>query len=152
MTAGNPGETSKTGQPRRALGVDLRRHGARDGAAAEAETTARLPRPNNRQNAHLLWIGFLAGCRHGDLAVRAAGAADRLAGGASGENKRRPFAIIAGLVLTSPSSRLFGTWFLQRLGLPDDLLRNIGIGILFLVAVDAARAPAGELIEAPLAR
>jgi cytochrome c biogenesis protein CcdA len=47
-----------------------------------------------------------------------------LAGGV-GENRRRPFAIIAGLALSFLVSILFATWILDRLGLPKDLLRNI---------------------------
>ena len=55
------------------------------------------------------------------------------AGGASG-SRRRPYAIIAGLVTTFVVSLLVLTWILDRLGLPQDLLRNISIGLLFLVA------------------
>ena len=44
-----------------------------------------------------------------------------LAGGASG-GRRRPYAIIAGLVVTFLVSILFATWILDQLGLPDDLL------------------------------
>ena len=57
-----------------------------------------------------------------------------LAGGASGENRRRPFAIIAGLAVSFFVSILFAAWMLDKLGLPKDLLRNISIGLLFLIA------------------
>ena len=58
-----------------------------------------------------------------------------LAGGvAGGENRRRPFLIIAGLAVSFFVSALFATWILDKLGLPKDLLRNISIGLLFLIA------------------
>ena len=56
-----------------------------------------------------------------------------LAGGASG-GRRRPYAIIAGLVVCFLVSILFATWILDQLGLPEDLLRNISIALLFVIA------------------
>src|SRR6266511_1164535 len=74
-----------------------------------------------------------------------------LAGGASG-GRRRPYAIIAGLVVTFLVSILFAAWILDQLGLPQDLLRNISIGLLFLVAATLIVPQLGALIERPLAR
>ena len=74
-----------------------------------------------------------------------------LAGGV-GENRRRPFAIIAGLAISFFFSILFATWILDKLGLPKDLLRNISIGLLFLIAVVLVVPQVGVLIERPLAR
>ena len=54
-----------------------------------------------------------------------------LAGGASG---RKPFRIIAGLVLSFSAFTLFASWLLGKLGLPQDLLRNLAIVLLFLMA------------------
>ena len=54
-----------------------------------------------------------------------------LAGGVSG---RRPLAIVAGLVGSFTIFTLGAAWLLDLLGLPQDLLRNIAIGLLFLVA------------------
>ncbi len=73
------------------------------------------------------------------------------AGGASG-GRRRPYAIIAGLITTFVVSLLFLTWVLDKLGLPKDLLRNISIGLLFLVAATLLVPQLGRLIERPLAR
>jgi cytochrome c biogenesis protein CcdA/thiol-disulfide isomerase/thioredoxin len=74
-----------------------------------------------------------------------------LAGGV-GENRRRPFAIIAGLGLAFLVSILFATWLLDKLGLPKDLLRNISIALLFLIAIVLIVPRVGEWIERPLAR
>src|SRR5262245_20216086 len=74
-----------------------------------------------------------------------------LAGGV-GENRRRPFAIIAGLALSFLVSILFATWILDRLGLPKDLLRNISIALLFLIAIVLIVPQVGQWIERPLTR
>ncbi len=54
-----------------------------------------------------------------------------LAGGASG---RKPLRIIAGLIISFSFFTLFATWILDKLGLPDDLLRNLAIVFLFVMA------------------
>src|SRR5919108_5441772 len=74
-----------------------------------------------------------------------------LAGGASG-GRRRPYAIVAGLVLSFFVSVLFVAWILRKLGLPEDLLRNIAIALLFVVAATLLVPQLGQLIERPLAR
>src|SRR6266536_2444747 len=73
------------------------------------------------------------------------------AGGASG-GRRRPYAIIAGLVTTFLVSLLALTWIVDQLGLPKDLLRNISIGLLFLVAATLLVPQLGRLLERPFAR
>ena len=55
-----------------------------------------------------------------------------LAGGATG---RRPPAIVAGIVVSFTVFTLFAAWLLDLLGLPEDLLRNLAIALLFLVAI-----------------
>ena len=50
------------------------------------------------------------------------------AGGASG-GRRRPYAIIAGLVVTFVLSLLFVGWVLDQLGLPQDFLRKVSIAL-----------------------
>jgi cytochrome c biogenesis protein CcdA/thiol-disulfide isomerase/thioredoxin len=73
------------------------------------------------------------------------------AGGARG-GKRRPLAIVAGIVVAFTASLLFVTWLLQALGLPEDLLRNIAIALLFLVAAMLVFPRFALLIERPLSR
>src|SRR3954462_2562802 len=74
-----------------------------------------------------------------------------LAGGASG-GRRRPFAIVAGLLTTFVVSILFATYVLDKLGLPQDLLRNLSIALLFVIAATLLVPQIGQWIERALAR
>jgi cytochrome c biogenesis protein CcdA/thiol-disulfide isomerase/thioredoxin len=96
----------------------------------------------------LIGIGFLAGvvtaispCVLPVLPVL-------LAGGASG---RKPFRIVAGLVLSFSVFTLFAAWILDQLGLPQDFLRNAAIVLLFVMAATLLIPQAAILIERPLA-
>ena len=70
-----------------------------------------------------------------------------LAGGATG---RRPLAIVAGIVASFTVFTLFAAWLLGRLGLPQDLLRNLAIALLFLVSLTLLVPRVGELVARPL--
>src|ERR1041385_6669508 len=74
-----------------------------------------------------------------------------LAGGASG-GRRRPYAIVAGLVTMFVVSILFATYILHELGLPEDLLRNVAIALLFLVAATLLVPQIGLSVERGLSR
>jgi cytochrome c biogenesis protein CcdA/thiol-disulfide isomerase/thioredoxin len=71
-----------------------------------------------------------------------------LAGGASG---RRPLRIVTGLVVSFSVFTLFATWILRQLGLPQDLLRNLAIVFLFVMAGVLLVPRAGLLLERWLA-
>ena len=73
------------------------------------------------------------------------------AGGATG-SARKPPAIIAGLILSFSTFTLGGVWLLDQLGLPKDLLRNIAIALLFVVAATLIYPPLGEIVQRPLYR
>src|SRR6266480_6137635 len=73
------------------------------------------------------------------------------AGGASG-GARRPYAIIAGVVVGFTGSLLAVAWLLRELHLPQDLLRNLSIALLFVVAATLIVPRVGEVLERPLAR
>ncbi|MEP6892739.1 MAG: cytochrome c biogenesis protein DipZ [Gaiellaceae bacterium] len=97
----------------------------------------------------LLGVGFLAGlvtalspCVLPVLPIV-------LAGGATG---RRPIAIIAGLVGSFTLFTLTAAWLLDKLGLPQDLLRNIAIALLFVVAATLLVPQLGDLVARPLER
>ena len=99
----------------------------------------------------LLGIGFLAGiitalspCVLPVLPIL-------LAGGATG-GRRRPYAIVAGIVLSFTVFTLVAAWLLDLLGLPDDVLRNLAIALLFVLAATLIFPRFGLLLERPLAR
>jgi cytochrome c biogenesis protein CcdA/thiol-disulfide isomerase/thioredoxin len=71
-----------------------------------------------------------------------------LAGGASG---RSPLRVIGGLVASFSVFTLFATWILDKLGLPQDTLRNLAIAFLFVLAAVLMVPRAALLAERPLA-
>jgi cytochrome c biogenesis protein CcdA/thiol-disulfide isomerase/thioredoxin len=70
-----------------------------------------------------------------------------LAGGATG---RRPLAIVTGIVVSFTVFTLFAAWLLDLLGLPQDVLRNLAIALLLLVALTLLVPKVGELLARPL--
>jgi cytochrome c biogenesis protein CcdA/thiol-disulfide isomerase/thioredoxin len=70
------------------------------------------------------------------------------AGGATGD-RRRPYAIVAGLVWSFTLFTLVATALLSALGLPDDLLRNMAIGTVMLVGLSLLWPKLGALAERP---
>jgi cytochrome c biogenesis protein CcdA/thiol-disulfide isomerase/thioredoxin len=72
-----------------------------------------------------------------------------LAGGATGTSRRRPLAIIAGLVGSFTLFTLAGAAILSALGLPEDVLRNLAIALLFVLAATLLFPPFAHLLERP---
>jgi len=73
-------------------------------------------------------------------------------GSGVGGSRRRPFAIIAGLATCFLVSILFAAWVLDAIGLPQDLLRDISIALLFLLAATLIFPQVGVWVERPLSR
>jgi cytochrome c biogenesis protein CcdA/thiol-disulfide isomerase/thioredoxin len=96
----------------------------------------------------LLGIGFLAGAVTAISPCVLPVLPVILAGGATG-GERRPYAIIGGLVASFTVFTLFAAWILDKLGLPDDLLRNAAIALLFVVAAGLLVPQVGQLLERP---
>ncbi|HEV8249446.1 MAG TPA: cytochrome c biogenesis protein DipZ [Gaiellaceae bacterium] len=71
-----------------------------------------------------------------------------LAGGAAG-GRRRPYAIVAGLVLSFTIFTVTATALLDALGLPQDLLRDVAVGLLVLAGLAIAIPQLGELLQRP---
>jgi cytochrome c biogenesis protein CcdA/thiol-disulfide isomerase/thioredoxin len=71
-----------------------------------------------------------------------------VAGGAAG-SRRRPFAIIGGLVASFTVFTLAGTAILKALGLPADFLRNLAIALLFVLAATLLLPSLAQLLERP---
>jgi cytochrome c biogenesis protein CcdA/thiol-disulfide isomerase/thioredoxin len=66
--------------------------------------------------------------------------------------RRRPFAIVTGLVISFSVFTLIGTWLLSLLGLPQDALRWIGLVILGLVGIGLIFPVVGDLLERPFVK
>jgi cytochrome c biogenesis protein CcdA/thiol-disulfide isomerase/thioredoxin len=99
----------------------------------------------------LLPIGFLAGVITAVSPCVLPVLPILLAGGAAG-GRRRPYAIVAGLVASFTVFTLSASALLSALGLPQDTLRDVAIALLFVVAATMVVPRVGMLIEAPLAR
>jgi len=73
-----------------------------------------------------------------------------LAGGATG-GPRRPYAVIAGLVASFTVFTLAAAALLSALHLPDDLLRDLAIALLFIVAATLVSRRVADLVARPFA-
>ena len=72
-----------------------------------------------------------------------------LAGGVTGASRRRPLAIVVGLVGSFTLFTLAGAAILNALGLPEDFLRNFAIAMLFVLAATLIFPPVAHLLERP---
>jgi cytochrome c biogenesis protein CcdA/thiol-disulfide isomerase/thioredoxin len=99
----------------------------------------------------LLLVGFLAGVITAVSPCVLPVLPIILAGGATGASRRRPFAIIAGLVASFTAFTLAASSLLSALGLPQDFLRNLAIAMLFVLAATLLVPQIGYLLERPLA-
>jgi cytochrome c biogenesis protein CcdA/thiol-disulfide isomerase/thioredoxin len=66
--------------------------------------------------------------------------------------RRRPLAVVAGLVLSFSLATLAGSWLLGALGLPLDLLRWVGIAVLALLGAGLLVPAVGAILERPFVR
>lgn len=66
--------------------------------------------------------------------------------------RRKPYLIVAGLVLSFGLTTLFGSIVLNSLSLPHDLLRGAGIVVLVVLGAGLISRRVGELLERPFAR
>ena len=71
-----------------------------------------------------------------------------MAGGATG-GPRRPYAVIAGLVLSFTVFTLTAAALLSSLGLPEDLLRHIAIAVVVVVGLSLVWPRLGDLLGRP---
>jgi len=72
-----------------------------------------------------------------------------LAGGGTAENRRRPYAIIAGLVTTFTVFTLAGTWIWTQLHVSSKYQLRIGVAVLLVAALAMIVPKVGELLERP---
>ncbi|MGP8207775.1 MAG: cytochrome c biogenesis protein CcdA [Acidimicrobiales bacterium] len=100
----------------------------------------------------LLAVGFLAGIVTGLSPCVLPVVPVFAAGGAMGGGRWRPVGIVAGMVLTFSAVTLAGSSLLSFLGLPQDLLRDLGIAVLFVLGASLVVPAVGYLVERPFAR
>jgi cytochrome c biogenesis protein CcdA len=108
----------------------------------------------------LVVIGFLAGVVAGISpcilpvlpVVLAAGITTPGAAGSWWSPRARPFAVVAGLVLSFSVLVLAGSELLSLLGLPQSLLQAVGVVLLVAVGVGLLIPSVGVLLERPFAR
>ncbi len=102
--------------------------------------------------AELLVVAFLGGLITGLSPCIVPVIPVVMAGGSTGANTRRPYVIIAGLVVSFSLSVLFASSLLGFLHLPQDLLFWLGVALLGLLSVGLLIPKVGEVIERPFAR
>ena len=68
------------------------------------------------------------------------------------KRSRRPYAVIAGLVLSFSFFTLLGSILISALGLPDDILRIVGLTLLVALGLGLIFPRLAELLERPFAR
>ncbi|MBA3402254.1 MAG: cytochrome c biogenesis protein DipZ [Actinobacteria bacterium] len=73
-----------------------------------------------------------------------------LAGSASSKDRKRPYVIIVGLVLSFTFFTLAGGALLSALGLPEDLLRDLAIAAMLVLAASLLSRRFAWLLERPL--
>ncbi|MER7681428.1 cytochrome c biogenesis protein CcdA [Streptomyces sp. NPDC096934] len=65
---------------------------------------------------------------------------------------RRPYAVVAGLVLSFSFFTLLGVTIISALGLPEDIMRYVGLVLLVLIGLGLVFPPVERLLERPFAR
>ncbi|GHE27663.1 protein DipZ [Streptomyces hydrogenans] len=65
---------------------------------------------------------------------------------------RRPYAVVAGLVLSFAFFTLLGVTIISALGLPQDILRYVGLALLVLIGLGLIFPPVERILEKPFAR
>src|ERR1700733_12248404 len=102
--------------------------------------------------AELLVIAFLGGLITGLSPCIVPVLPVVVAGGSAGTSRARPYLIIAGLVVSFSLAVLVGSTVLSALGLPQNFLMWLGIGLLLALAVGLMIPKVGELLERPFNR
>jgi cytochrome c biogenesis protein CcdA/thiol-disulfide isomerase/thioredoxin len=102
--------------------------------------------------AELLAVAFLGGLITGLSPCIVPVLPVVVAGGSAGTSRARPYLIIGGLVVSFSLTELTGSTVLSALGLPQNFLFWLGIGLLGLLALGLMVTVVGEWIERPFAR
>src|ERR1039458_1862443 len=97
----------------------------------------------------LVGVGFLAGLITGISPCIIPVLPVIVAAGATSTDRRRPYAVVAGLVITFTAVTLGGGEILGHLHLPADLLYHAGLVLLVLLGVGLLLPIVGEWFERP---
>ncbi len=100
----------------------------------------------------LIGVGFLAGLITGISPCIVPVLPVLVAAGATSTDRRRPYAVVAGLVITFTAVTLGGLELLGQLHLPDDLLYDAGLVLLILLGVGLLLPFIGTWLERPFAK
>jgi cytochrome c biogenesis protein CcdA/thiol-disulfide isomerase/thioredoxin len=100
----------------------------------------------------LVGVGFLAGLITGISPCIVPVLPVIIAAGATSSDRRRPYAVVAGLVITFTAVTLAGGEILGQLHLPDDLLYHAGLVLLVLLGIGLLLPVVGQWFERPFAR
>lgn len=100
----------------------------------------------------LIGVGFLAGLVTGISPCIVPVVPVIVAAGATGDDRRRPYWVVAGLVVTFTAATLAGGEVLDLLHLPQDLLYHAGIVLLLLLGIGLVLPFIGQWLERPFAR
>src|SRR5580704_10779605 len=102
--------------------------------------------------AELLAVAFLGGLITGLSPCIVPVLPVVVAGGSAGTGKARPYLIIGGLVVSFSLAELAGITVLSALGLPQNFLFWLGVGLLSVLAIGLMLPIVGEWIEKPFGR
>jgi cytochrome c biogenesis protein CcdA/thiol-disulfide isomerase/thioredoxin len=102
--------------------------------------------------AELLAVAFLGGLITGLSPCIVPVLPVVVAGGSAGTSKSRPYLIIGGLVVSFSFTELLGSTVLSAIGLPQNFLFWLGIGLLSVLAIGLMFSFVGEWIEKPFSR
>jgi cytochrome c biogenesis protein CcdA/thiol-disulfide isomerase/thioredoxin len=99
----------------------------------------------------LIGVGFLAGLVIGISPCIIPVLPVIVAAGASSEDRRRPFWVVAGLVTSFTLTFLFGLEVLKLLHLPQSLLLHVGIVLLIVLGIGLMIPKVSTFLERPFA-
>jgi cytochrome c biogenesis protein CcdA/thiol-disulfide isomerase/thioredoxin len=100
----------------------------------------------------LIGVGFLAGLITGISPCIVPVLPVIVAAGATSTDRRRPYAVVAGLVITFTAATLGSVEILGLLHLPDDVLTDAGLVLLVLLGIGLLLPFIGRWLERPFAR
>ncbi|QNJ41117.1 cytochrome c biogenesis protein DipZ [Streptomyces buecherae] len=110
------------------------------------------PPPGGARRARARGRAAGVGGRAGGAVATADAGQEGDPGTARRTRNRRPYAVVAGLVVSFSFFALLGVTLISALGLPDDILRYVGLTLLVLIGLGLVFPRVESLLERPFAR